>query len=352
MRRVASIAFACVFTVGCTSKDKIASGALTAFSQSTSADTIRLPTKTGSVVEFGPNATLRIVSAHDTTELPASSLYSNEWGLFQKNGDPIGAWDELDTIEVEQFDGAATVAVSACAAVAIIALAALLKSAPSASGSKGSSGGGGGGGKAPPVRSAPNAPTSGSAVNPAVSELVFRTAEALANGATQNGTAVVVATSTDLDEVATAIPLFSRGARRRANVRFLARVEGGACWPGGGGSADCITSGARLGLRLLDFIELTAGARVETNQTRNVSVPLATLGAMLHGESPSAHWFAIALGASVAFDGTRAHVVPQFSVRFRPLRGLWLGLVPVEPIYASETATWSMASGIEITGEL
>jgi hypothetical protein len=34
------------------------------------------------------------------------------------------------------------------------------------------------------------------------------------------------------------------------------------------------------------------------------------------------------------------------------VRGLWLGLVPVEPVYATETGNWSMVSGVEITGEL
>ncbi|HEX4515971.1 MAG TPA: hypothetical protein VH054_20620, partial [Polyangiaceae bacterium] len=118
---------------------------------------------------------------------------------------------------------------------------------------------------------------------------------------------------------------------------------------------DCIVSGARIGLRLLDIFELTGGVRVETAQSATpiASKAYAVFGAMLHGESPAAHGLALAVGASVAFDTIRAHVVPQLAVRFRPFRnaGFWLGLVPVEPVYATDTGTWSMASGVEVTGE-
>ncbi len=334
-------------SLGCTSKDVVSAGALSAFGYSTSADTIRLPTKQGGVVEFGPNATLSI-GARDTVEIPASSLYSTSWGLFQRDGTPIGSWDDIRSIEVEQLDGAATVAVTACAAVVIIAIAALFKNTPNfgSGGSKGASSSSGA--KASSVRSAPSAPTSGSAAtNGDVAEAVFRTAEALASSASNQSS---ITTATDDEDMSTATPLFSRGARRRANVRMLARLDGGACWPGGGSNSDCFVTGARAGVRLIDVFELTGGVRVESNQTK--SAALATFGAMFHGETPAAHWFAIAIGANVAFDGVRAHIVPQLSVRFRPVRGLWLGLVPVEPVYATETGGWTMASGVEITGEL
>ena len=45
--------------------------------------------------------------------------------------------------------------------------------------------------------------------------------------------------------------------------------------------------------------------------------------------------------------------MPELAVRFRPFRdaGLWLGLVPIEPVYFTETDNWAMASGGELTGE-
>ena len=339
-----------VASAACTSTEIVAPRARTALGQSTSDDFVHLPTATGGAVDFGPNATLTI-EGRGTTEVAASKLYTNEEGLFQKDGELISTWDDLRGVTVKQLDGAATVAVTATVAIAVVAIAALLKSAPSGGGSKG--GGSRGGAtsasapRAPPVRSAPNPSTS--ATDSGFTDVMFRTAEAVAN-ANPNGPAVSVGVPDDEPEPTTAMPLFSRGARRRANVRVVGRLEGGACWPGGGSSGDCIVSGARAGVRLLDVFELTGGVRVESNEAR--SQPLAVLGAMLHGEAPSAHWFALAAGASVAFDGEHAHVVPEVAVRFRPVRGLWIGLVPVEPVYRTEDGGWSMASGVELSGEL
>lgn len=339
-----ALAFA---TSACTSTEIVAPRARTALGQSTSDDFVHLPTAGGGTVDFGPNATL-VIQGRDATEVSASDLYTNEEGLFQKDGELISTWDDLRGVTVKQLDGAATVAVTATVAVAVVALAAILKSSPSGGGSKGgSSGSSGSAPKAPPVRSAPN--PSSVAPDPGLTEVMFRTAEAAAN-ANPNGPSVAVGVPDDEPEPTTAMPLFSRGARRRANVRVLGRLEGGLCWPGGGSSGDCVVSGARAGVRLLDIFELTGGVRVESNAAR--SQPLAVLGAMLHGEAPSARWFALAAGASVAFDGERAHVVPEVAIRFRPVRGLWIGLVPVEPVYRSEDGGWSMASGVELSGEL
>ncbi len=325
--------------LGCMSTETIAPTARMALAQSTTGDTIRVPTENGGSVDFGPNATLHI----EGQEVPAGEVYWNESGLYRKNGDFIAAWSDLRSVRVEQLDGAATVVVSATAALAIVIVAALLKNVGNVGGGGGK--GGGSGGKAPSAgRSAPNPPSVPS--DPNVGELVFRTAEAIGRASYVNGAQV----PDDEPDTDVAIPLFSRGARRRANVRALARLEGSACWPGEGPRTDCVVGGARAGVRIVDLFELTAGIRTETSN--NVTQPLAVVGGMIHGESPSFHWLALALGASVAFDGNRAHVIPMFSVRFRPVRGLWLGLIPLAPVYATDTGNWTMSSGVEITGEL
>ena len=333
-------------TSACTSRDLVAPAALTAFQRSTSDDFVRMPAAGGGVVTFGPNATLNIEGGQPT-EIAAGDLYTNEEGLFKKNGEPICSWRDLRRVSVEQVDGAATVALTATVAIAAVAIAAFLKSAPSGGGGKGGGGKGGSAPKAP--RSAPNPPSV--TPDPGLTEVVFRTAEAASN-MPANGSVTVGAP--DETEPSTAMPLFSRGARRRANIRVLGRLEGGACWPRmsepGGASGDCLVSGARAGVRILDILELTGGVRVESDATR--SQPLAVFGVMLHGEAPSAHWFALAAGASVAFDGDFAHVIPEVAFRFRPVRGLWLGLVPVEPVYRTESGTFTMASGVELSGEL
>jgi len=322
----------------------LAAGAVNA--QTTTGDFIKLPTVSGGFVEVGPSATFYI----DDEVVTAGDLYWSEWGLFRKTGETIARWDDIRSIRVEQLDGAATVAVTATVAIIVVALAALLKGgAPSGSSGGGGKGGSGGGGGARAPSTHGSAPNPSPVIpDPRFTEVAFRTLEAVSS--TSRGPGVTVGV-TEEEESTTATPLFARGARRRANIRALARLDGGACWPGSGSHGDCIVSGGRVGVRLLDIFELTGGVRVESNALS--SKAYAVFGAMLHGESPAAHWFALAVGASVAFDQTRAHIVPQLAVRFRPFRnaGFWLGLVPVEPVYATDTDTWSMASGVELTGE-
>jgi hypothetical protein len=340
----ALLALALSASLACTSKETIPTAARYALAQTTTGDFLRLPTVSGGFVEIGPSATLDI----DDEVVSAGDLYWSDWGLYRKSGESIARWDDIRSIRVEQLDGVATVAVTATVAILVVALAALLKGASPSSGSGGGGkgGGGGGGGKAPSAHgSAPN--PSPIIPDPRYTEVAFRTVEALSN---TRGPGITVGMP-DEEESGATTPLFARGARRRANIRLLARAEGSACWPGSGSQGDCIVSGARAGVRLLDIFELTGGVRVESNATQNKAY--AVFGAMLHGESPAAHWFALAVGASVAFDQTRAHIVPQLAARFRPFRnaGFWLGIVPVEPVYATDTDTWSMASGIEVTGE-
>lgn len=334
-------------TAGCTSTAVVAPEARYALAQTTTGDFLRLPTAGGGSVVFGPNATLHIDGGEGTTDVTAGDVYSNEAGLFARNGDPISSWEDLRSVSVEQLDGAATVAVSATAVIALVALAALLKSSGGTSPRSSSS-------SAHAASSTPRAPAVRSAPNPsplapdpaAVTDVLFRTAEALSSSSGQ----VTVATSAIEPEPRTTTPLFSRGSRRRSHVRVLARLEGGVCWPKAGPNGDCVTSGARLGVRLVDLVELTGGVRVESDLT--TTRPLAVFGAMLHGEAPGAHWFALGLGASIAFDDVRARVIPELSVRFRPVRGLWLALVPLAPVYATEDGSWTMTSGVELTGEL
>jgi hypothetical protein len=325
-----------LFLLGCTSAETVAPAARFALQQTTNADTIRLPAESGGSVEFGPNAKILV----DGLAVDAKDLYWNERGIYARSGDFIASWDSLQEVRVEQTDGAATVAVTAAAGVVVVVLAVLLKG-----GGKGLGGSGGGGHGTPSAatpRSAPNPP-----LDPVVAETALRTADALVRSPFYIAGAAVPE-----EREGPWVPLFSRDARRRAAVRLLARAEGGACWPGGGQNGDCLVGGARAGVRLADMFELTGGVRTENQPQLGTTRPLAVFGAMLHGEVPSLHWLALAIGASVAFDADRAHVIPTFGVRFRPVRGLWLGLVPLQPVYATETGGWNMVSGIELTGEL
>lgn len=349
-RTRAALALTLSASLGCTSTETVPTAARYALARTTTADFVKLPTASGGTVEVGPSSTFYI----DNEVVTAGELYWSEWGLFRKTGERIASWDSIGSIRVEQLDGAATVAVTATVAIIVVALAALLGKGGGGNlgggkggGGGGGKGGGGGGGSTPSAHgSAPN--PSPIIPDPRYTEVAFRTFEAVSN--MSRGPGVTVGISQE-EESETATPLFARGARRRANIRLLARAEGSACWPGAGSQGDCIVSGARAGVRLLDMFELTGGVRVESNSLQNKAY--AVFGAMLHGESPAAHWFALAVGASVAFDQTRAHVVPQLAARFRPFinAGFWLGVVPVEPVYDTATDTWSMASGVEVTGE-
>ena len=329
---------ASLLLLGCTSAQAVAPNANMALMQTTNEDTIRLPAEGGGSIELGPNATIFL----DGVDVPASELYWTDQGLFRSTGELIDTWDSLGQVRVEQLNGAATVAATATAVVAVIALAGVAKGL--GHGGSNSSGGHGGSSAAPPApRSAPNPPV----VDPTVPEVALRAADAAVRVPF-----IAAGQAPDQPGLEPGVPLFSHDARRRANIRLVARLEGAACWPGGGPTGDCIASGARVGVRLADVYELTAGVRAETETQLGATKPLAVAGFMLHGEVPSLHWLAIALGASVAFDAERAHVIPTFGVRFRPVRGLWLGLVPLQPVYATETGGWNMASGLEVTGEL
>jgi hypothetical protein len=361
---VALLVAVALAATGCTSTATVAPEARTALARTTDGDFVRLPTKSGGSVVFGPNATLQIDDGDGPTDVRAGDLYTNEIGLFQKNGELVSTWDDLRSVKVEQLDGAssvgASVAVAATVVLAVVAIAAIVKATSGGSsshGSRGSSHGHGSSGSKPTrVRSAPN--PSPIEPDPVLAHMLLRTAETLTTPGSPsaptapslaNGRLTVSAPDTE-EGPTTAVPLFSRGARRRANLRGLARLEGGICWPTGGPNGDCMATGARAGLRLVDLIEVSAGLRVESDF--RTAKPLAVVGAMVHGEASWAHWFALAVGASVAFDGTRAHVVPELALRFRPAAGLWLGVVPLEPVYRTEDGGWTMVSGVELTGEL
>jgi hypothetical protein len=350
-------AFVPLVLLGCTSTEVVAPQSALSLMQTTNGDTIRVPAARGGFVDLGPNATLHF----ENGDVQAADVYWNETGIFSRDGTFLGSWDNLGAVKIEQIDGAASVAVTAAAAVIVVAMVAMLAGAGKGGGGGGGGGGHGGGhgggsghsgGGASPShtntptthwRSAPN--PSGEAVDPLLPvDIALRTAEVLVQPPV-----VGVGVGAGTLDVDPGVPLFSRDARRRAQVRVLGRLEGGFCWPAGP-NTDCAVGGARVGVRLYELFEMTAGLRTET--ANGVTQPLAVGGIMVHGESPGLHWLAIALGASVAFDGNRAHIVPTFGIRFRPVRGLWLGLVPVQPVYATETGNWNMASGIEITGEL
>jgi hypothetical protein len=349
------VALVSALLLGCMNTETVPPGARGALMQTTNGDTLRMPTATGGAVEFGPNATLHL----DGEEVSASEVYWNHDGLYRKNGDFIASWDSLRVIRVEQIDGAATVAVTAAAAAVVVVAAAVLAGAGKGTGSSGSGGHGGGGhsgGSSPHssgggghVRSAPN--PADDPADPWLANAACRVAEAVASGSPDPSVSGggTPSDANDEPDVDPAIPLFSRAARRRAQVRVLARLEGALCWPGAGVNGDCTVGGARGGVRLYDLFELSAGVRTETSN--GITKPLASVGMMIHGESPTLHWLAIALGGTVAFDGDRAHIIPTFAIRLRPVRGLWFGLVPLQPVYSTETGGWKMASGVEVTGE-
>lgn len=145
-------------------------------------------------------------------------------------------------------------------------------------------------------------------------------------------------------------PSFTPREVRRASVSVLASVDGRASLF----SRDGLSTGAHVGLRVDDFIDIGVGGRWLDGGSMlqgNRVVPTAQIG--LHGELPRARWFA--LGLSV--EGGRGNDVDvfldaRFGARLEPVRGLWLGLYPLHPSYIAWSnggAQWIPQSSADLS---
>lgn len=321
---------------------------------------IMLRDERGRDLPVSPESTLTFHtrSGDDVTPVQAKLLCRTESAITVResasdscDGAPVlVAFDDITSVTVETFDRAGTtVIVAGIAVVVVVAIIAVAAATgdknKSQSSSSGSSAGGGSGGAAPSNRPRPSAPPSDAPEHGGGMHVHNRgNAGAMARVTTE------IALSTVNTEGGDAIPappepprfgpLFSDGASRRSTVSVLVGGDGGASafTPHEG-----TTARVRGGVRLYDFVDLAIGARfLAGGSASETARALPTVGLGLHGELPRARWFAFGLefeaGASGALD---LYAAGRFGVRFAPIHGLWFGVYPIHPAYAS----WSQDRG-------
>lgn len=263
---------------------------------------------------------------------------------------PLVAWENIEHVEVENFDGAGTVAITAGAVViltvAVVAIAGGGK-LPSTSGgqskSKGSSGT-----PATPRVGGQGPVAHGPGPGPSPRPLPSHGGDFHSHGHVHVGGPIVIVpiggggggsgrtVSTVSDDDGT---LFTRSETRRASVRGLVEADGGACIL----LASCVTAGLRGGVRVSNLLELSLGARAVQGYVAGGGTAIVPVfGLTLHGEFPRARWAAITLGGRIGTGAaTTALVEGTVGLRLSPARGLWLGLNPLHPTYTS----WSDGRG-------
>jgi hypothetical protein len=336
------VIWSCVFSLlGCTSNATLSgpqSGGL-AGAREGSNETIRLVDQRGEIVYLHPDATLTIsTSDGDTTEVRGKELCRSIQGISLRNGDScarsawIASWEEISSIEVEQFNGAATVAISTVAAVLVVGALIVLASDSKAKKSEPagpkktertlaspSSGGAARPANHPgsaPARQRPPRRTSRGSTS--VNVLVITSGSSPSSGGSPGeGEPSALVPLTDDEE-----PLFSERVRRRSVVSPFLRGDIGGCL----GSASCVAGSLRAGVLLKDLVELSGGMRwdrLEEDPSRQF-----VLGAGLQGKFPSAPSLALALGSLVAL-GDKVRVAPYAGLRGHLGAGVWMGFQPL-----------------------
>jgi hypothetical protein len=338
--------------------------------------TVRLVDAHGDELHLRSGDSLTIATtAGAVTEVPASRMCRSAEGLSMRvergscaNATWIAAWDELASIHVDQFDGAATVAVSTAAAVIVVGIIVVAASSKD-DGSKGS---GGGKEKSKSKQGAPSSSSSGSghalatptrggssgggapAPRPSSSHhagshrhgggVVFAPQVLVLNGGGTSSSpqpaevdeqASLAAAPTDME------PLFSARAQRRAQWQPSLRLEAGGCVL----QDRCLAESLRLGLLIGDLVELSGGGRWE--QVSSGASWLGVVGLGMQGKFTRWPSLALALSAQVAF-GSAVRVMSSAGLRFRPGGDIWVGVQPLGLTYFEKESRLAYTPSLDV----
>jgi len=330
--------FLAVWTTGCTSESVVRGdwSAQALRGRETNYGTIRMTANDGAPVHVRPSDTLTITTVEGSVTAEAGRFCRNESAIYLRDegqdcsqAGRVAAWDDIESVKVEQFDGGstATVVTVGAAAVALIMVAL----AATKSGSKPSTRG-----DAAPV-----------VVAAAHSHHEYHHYPAYYAFGFGSGTASTASTVSPSEESSSpeyqgpprtvpaplpspeqdSVPLFSGRAQRRAVVRPSLRVDAGAC----AFSDSCLTGSARVGATFLDFLDISGGVRWEQGKTDTV---LGTVGAGLNGTFPRLPALSVYIGTQFGFgDGYR--IIPSAGLRVRPGGSLSIGILPASFTYFS-----------------
>lgn len=153
-------------------------------------------------------------------------------------------------------------------------------------------------------------------------------------------------------------PIFARRTARRSTIRFIGLVEGGAdLMLQDGGNAQAL-----VGIRILDVLELAAGAHLMIHRGASEEGPHRTswIGVFrlnLHFDIDAQRWVALPMGVDVGIGHATIYTRFNLGIRFRLTRRLSLGVYPFNPTYAEfkDTALkrkhgwWSFPSTIDLS---
>jgi hypothetical protein len=154
--------------------------------------------------------------------------------------------------------------------------------------------------------------------------------------------------------------IFGRHTRRRSSIRLIGLVEGG--------SDLLLTDGghvqALMGMRILDVLELAAGAHLMIHrgdpQTQDQAHRASWIGVFrlnLHFDVDARRRVALPLGFDVGVGQATFYARLNFGVRVRLTRQLSLGIYPFNPTYAEFKDTtlrrtngwWSFPTTIDLS---
>lgn len=315
---------------------------------------VRLVDDEGATVHLRPRDTLAITFQDgETTRTTGELLCLHDEGLSLRGSGGscaearwLASWEEIQKIEVEQFDGASSVAITIGAAVLVVgAIVAIVASEGKAG--KGSS-------STPKTSRQLASPSTGGSPKPAAPAPAPRgpsPAVGSPRGSAPShryrhgpvfGPRLVILPSIDVSSssggsvavdsgevpggssplVDGGQPLFSDQASRRSRFLPVLRGEVGGCL----GSEPCSYQSLRLGAVVMDLVEFSGGLRWE--QLGGRSSLAAVLGLGLQGRFPRYPSLALALATQVTV-GDRTRITPQAGLRWNPGDGFWLGLQPL-----------------------
>ncbi|WP_394841373.1 hypothetical protein LZC95_30405 [Pendulispora brunnea] len=319
-----------MWTTGCTSESVVRGdwSAQALRGVETNYGTIRMTASDGAPVHLRPGDSVTITTVEGSVTADAGRFCRNQSAIFlREDGQDcsqaarVAAWDDIESVKVEQFDGGstATVVTVGAAAVALIMVGLAATKGDTKSGGK----------TAPP----PVPYYHHHHHYPAYFAFGFGAGRTSSSSSYEDDSSPEyqgpprTRPASLPSEGQDSVPLFSGRAQRRAIVRPSLRVDAGAC----AFSDRCFTGSARVGATFLDILDISGGVRWEQGRTDTV---LATAGAGLNGTFPRLPALSVYVGTQFGFgDGFR--IIPSAGLRLKPGGNVSIGILPASFTYFS-----------------
>ncbi|MEO8705967.1 MAG: hypothetical protein ABI867_38410 [Kofleriaceae bacterium] len=289
-------------------------------------------------VHVAPGSKLRFCRAATVCSswVAAGDLRVNEAGVWLESSAKGYAWSDIAFVDVESFDGLSTTgAIIGGTVGAVVVIPLLLLGSTLHATSRGFPRAGSHGGRPAPVAD--------------VAKVVVGVATVAAaptpTPTLGGGTPLRHWRASALDTTARPSPLFTRSARIRSNIALGAAIDGSAAY-----DRNLVTSGAVARLRLGDYVELGAGARLAQSKHEDATWHGSRLYVAQFGfHAPVTPSFALPVGLDLAWGGDKAlsdDVSLTWGLRYTSPSGRWSGtLHPLTPSWGRRDGDWSVRIG-------